>query len=320
MNERISDWDKTTLVVDHRAPLVAHGTKGGPGYELLHGEGKLENKDLFDYDHEAILQEDVNAAHFAGFIAHDYSFFTDPGSHDYDPDDETPDDEINYVHWEHLGRYYASGAADTWYSDFEGCRRIRLAANEAAGIDTDHDRLLNETGALDDRDRVVGTAMLAALAVSPPLDRPLYRGSFYAGADPDEVEAQIRSQDGLDFSVASFTDGEGVADYFADPRLHAVNGGEETEGTQVRYEVEPGAQGILGHVFPKGMKAGDPGHSDEDDADYVESDEALTDFTQGNPREVVTGGHFEIGEIVRDGNRITVRLKQTKVYHPKGQT
>jgi 2'-5' RNA ligase len=298
-----------------------HGTKGQPGYGLLHGDGKLKNKNILSPNQEGILHEDLDNAHFAGFIDHPYSYFTDPGSHFYDPEDEKPDDEINYVHWEHLGRYYASGAGGTWYSDFEGSRRIRTAANESAGLDqTGHDRLLAEAGELDDHDRVVGTSMLAALAVSPPLDRPLYRGSYYAGANPDEVEAQLRGSDGLDFSVASFTDGQGVADYFADPGFYQTNHPDGPQGgTQVMYEVEPGAQGILGHIFQKDMKAGDPGQ-DPDEIDYVESTEANTDWTQGHPREIVTGGHFEVGEIVRDGDRITVRLRQTKVFKPKGQT
>lgn len=44
--ERVSDWDKETLVVDHRAPLVAHGSLGDPGYHALHpgnrGKGKRQ--------------------------------------------------------------------------------------------------------------------------------------------------------------------------------------------------------------------------------------------------------------------------------------
>lgn len=294
-----------------------HGTKGGPGYGLLHGEGKLKNKNLFDENQEGILHEDLDSAHFAGFIDHPYSYFTDPGSHYYDPADEKPPDEINYVHWEHLGRYYASGSGGNWFGDFEDSRRIRRAANASAGLDqTGHDRLLGE-GPVDDHDHVVGTAMLAALAVSPPLDRPLYRGSFYGGANPDEVEAQLRGTDGLDFSVVSFTDGQGVADYFADPGFYRENHPDAPSGgTQVMYEVEPGAQGILGHVFQKDMKAGDPG-SNPDEIDYVESPEANTDFTRARPREVVTGGHFQVGEITRDGSTIHVKLKQTKVFHPK---
>lgn len=320
---RKGSWGPDDINVDQRAHDKQtaghrqdfHGSPGRPGYELLHGGGKLKNKDLFSPEEESSLQEDLDEAHYAGFIDHSYSFFTDPGSHDYDPEDETPEDEINYVHWEGLGRYYASGAGGTWFGDFEDSRRIRRAANESAGLDqSGHDRLLGE-GEVDEHDRVVGTAMLAAVAVSPPLDRPLYRGSFYAGADPDEVEKQLRGTDGLDFSVVSFTDGQGVADYFADPSLYEQGGARESSsGTQVMYVVDPGAQGILGHIFSKDMRAGDPG---QDDADYVNSDEALTDFTQERPREIVTGGHFSVGGITRDGNKITVRLKQTKVYKPK---
>jgi 2'-5' RNA ligase len=313
----VARWTPEEPVTAAGSGLDFHGSPGRPGYELLHGGGRMKNKDLFSPGEEGVLQEDLDEAHFAGFIPHAYSFFTDPGSHDYDPEDKTPEDEINYVHWENLGRYYASGAGDTWFGDFESSRSIRRAANESAGLDqSGHDRLLGE-GEVSEHDKVVGTAMLAAVAVSPPVDRPLYRGSFYAGADPDEVEAQLRSTDGLDFSVVSFTDGQGVADYFADPDLYQANhpGGPQG-GARVMYEVEPGAQGILGHVFSKDMKAGDPGQN-PDEAEYINSDEALTDFTRERPREIVTGGHFQIGEITRDGDTVHVRLKQTKVYRPK---
>lgn len=294
-----------------------HGTKGGPGYELLHGGAKIQPRSLLDEDQEMMLREDLDSAFSSGFTPHSYNAYGDSGSHDYDPDDEdTPDGSVNYVEWEGLARYYASGAGDSWYSDFEGSRRIRRAANELAGLDqTGHDRLLGE-GDTDDYDRNAALGLLMGVATAPRLDRELYRGSFYAGADPDEVEAQLRGTDGLDFSVASFTDGRGVADYFGDPALYALNNpGEAPEGTQVTYIVEPGAQGVLGHVFARDMAAGTPG--DDEDRDYVDTDEALTDWSREHPREIVTGGHFELGEITREGSRITVRLKQTKTYPPK---
>lgn len=296
-----------------------HGTKGQPGYDLLHGGSKLQPKSVLNEDQEMALREDLDKAFYAGFTPHEYNAYADPGSHDYDPDDaELGDDEVNYVEWEGLARYYASGADGTWFGDFEGSRRIRRAANELAGLDqTEHDRLLGE-GGTSDYDRNAALGLLMGVATAPKLDRPLYRGSYYAGADPDEVEAQLRSTSSLDFSVVSFTDGEGVADYFADPEFYQANhpGGPAT-GTQVAYVVEPGAQGVLGHVFSRDMKAGDPGHEDEDEADYIDSDEALTDWTQERPREIVTGGSFEVGEITRAGDLITVQLRQTKTYQPK---
>jgi hypothetical protein len=297
--------------------LPFHGTKGQPGYELLHGDSKVTLTSVLDEDQELALREDLDRAYFGGFTPHEYNAFTDPGSYDYDPDEELEDGQVNYVEWEGLARYYASGAGDAWYSDFEGSRRIRRAANELAGLDqTGHDRLLGDAEP-DDNDRNAALGLLMGVATAPRLDRELYRGSYYAGSDPDEVEAQLRSTDSLDFSVVSFTDGQGVADYFADPSLYEGNSGETgSTGTQVMYVVEPGAQGVLGHVFSKGMQAGDPG-DDPDESEYVESDEALTDWTQERPREIVTGGNFAVGDIVREGNRITVRLRQTRTYPPR---
>lgn len=294
-----------------------HGTKGEPGYELLHGDAKIQPKMLLDESQEMALREDIDKAFYAGFLPHEYNAYTDPGSHDYDPDDEVGEGEVNYVEWEGLARFYASGSDGTWFGDFESSRRVRRAANELAGLDqTGHDLLLGE-GTTNDYDRNAALGLLMGVATARPLDRELYRGSFYEGSDPDEIEAQLRSTDSLDFSVVSFTDGQGVADYFADPSLYEQGVRESTGGTQVMYVVEPGAQGVLGHVFSKDMRAGDPGHEDEDEADYIDSDEALTDWTQERPREIVTGGNFQLGEITRDGSRITVRLKQTQTYPPK---
>ena len=194
----------------------------------------------------------------------------------------------------------------------ESSRRFRRAANALAGLDqTGHDRLLGE-GDVSDDDRVVALAMLTGVAIAPPVARELFRGSYYEGASPDEVEAQLRATPSLDFSVVSFTDGRGVADYFADPSLYQE--GEAQGGTQVMYVMEPGAQGILGHVFAQDMAAGSPG--DEDDRDYVNSDDALTDWSTERPREVITGGSLELGEITRDGDRITVRVRQAKTHPP----
>lgn len=294
-----------------------HGTKGEPGYELLHGDAKIQPKMLLNESQEMALREDIDKAFYAGFLPHEYNAYTDPGSHDYDPDDEVGEGEVNYVEWEGLARFYASGSDGTWFGDFESSRRVRRAANELAGLDqTGHDLLLGE-GTTNDYDRNAALGLLMGVATARPLDRELYRGSFYEGSDPDEIEAQLRSTDSLDFSVVSFTDGQGVADYFADPSLYEQGVRESTGGTQVMYVVEPGAQGVLGHVFSKDMRAGDPGHEDEDEADYIDSDEALTDWTQERPREIVTGGNFQLGEITRDGSRITVRLKQTQTYPPK---
>lgn len=292
-----------------------HGTKGAPGYGLLHGEHKVTTRAFLSEGDEEEIAGDLDNAHVMGFTPHAYNLFADPGTHVYaDYGEEAGPDEVNYVDWEGLSRYYASGAGGHWVGSFEGSRSIRRTANNLAGLDqTGHDRLLGE-GSTDDF-TPQALAMLTGLAAAPRLDRPLYRGSYYEGASPDEVEAQLRSTDSLDFSVVSFTDGLNVADYFADPYLY--QSGEAQGGARVRYELEPGAQGILGHIFPKGMKAGDPGLDDQEDADYVDSDEAFTNFTQDHPREIVTGGNFAIGEITRDGDTIHVKLRQTKVYHPK---
>jgi hypothetical protein len=309
----VARWQPEEPVTAAGAEAFFHGTKGQPGYDLLHGDSKLQTKNLMDESQEMTLREDLDKAFYAGFTSREYNAYTDSGSHDYDPDDELGEGEVNYVEWEGLARYYASGAGDTWYSDFEGSRRIRRAANELAGLDqTGHDLLLGE-GKTSDYDRIAALGLLTGVATAPKLDRELYRGSYYQGADPDEVEAQLKGTDSLDFSVVSFTDGQGVADYFADPSMYQQ--GEATSGTQVMYVVEPGAQGVLGHVFSKDMRAGDPG-DDEDEVEYIDSDEALTDWTQERPREIVTGGRFTVGEVVREGDRITVRLRQTKTHQP----
>jgi hypothetical protein len=308
-----------TEAVNAGGQAFFHGTKGAPGYGLLHGNDKVTTMRFLAEGEEEELQEGLNQAYYNGFTSREYNAYTDSGSYLYDPDDELSEGERNYVDWEGLSRYYASGAGGDWYSNFEGSRNIRREANALAGLDqTGHDRLLGEGDS--SLYRVEALALLTAVASAPPVDRPLYRGSFYEGADPDEIEKQLRSTDSLDFSVVSFTDGQGVADYFADPALYEQGGARESQGgTQVMYEVDPGAQGVLGHIFTKDMRAGNPGEN-EDDADYVNSDEALTDFTTDHPREIITGGNFEVGEIVRDGNRITVRLRQTKTHPPVKET
>lgn len=317
--ERIADWIPETLVVDHRAVTAAgaqlfHGVKGEAGYDLLHGDEKVTPSNVMTEDQEAILQEDLDNAYFAGFNSREYMASADSGSADYDPDDaEIEAGQVNFVEWDGLAQYYASGAGGTWFGDFESARRIRRAANAAAGLDqTGHDMLLGE-GETDDYDHVTAVSLLMGVATAPALDRELYRGSFYAGADPDELEAQLRESGSLDFSVASFTDGRDVADYFADPSLYP--GDEAPSGVRVMYVVEPGAQGILGHAFAKSMRAGYPG--DEDDRDYINSDEALTDLSTEHPREIVSGGRFDIGDITREGDLLTVRLRQTQVYPPQ---
>lgn len=315
-------WLREHLVVDHRAPLTAaafHGTKGEPGYELLHGDEKVTVGDYLTPDQQDILADAADQAYYQGFTPHQYNKFADTSHYDYAEYGQEPGEgETGYVEWEGVARYYASGAGDTWYSDFEGSRRIRRAANELAGLDqSGHDLLLGDEEP-DDYDRAAALALLTGVGSAPRLDRELYRGSYYAGADPDEIESQLRSTDTLDFSVVSFTDGRGVADYFGGRGLYETNNPQgESGGTQVMYVVEPGAQGVLGHIFTKGMNADGPGHEDEDDADYVNSDEALTDWTQDHPREIVTGGRFEIGEVVRDGDRITVRIRQTQTHPPR---
>lgn len=293
-----------------------HGTKGQPGYELLHGDNKVTTRAFLSPGQEENLAEDLDRAYAAGFTKHPYNLFADQGSHVYeDYGEEAGDDEIAYVDWEGLGRYYASGMGGNWVGSFEGSRDIRREANRLAGLDqTGHDRLLGEGPS--EGYRLEALTLLTAVATARPLDRELYRGSFYEGADPDEVEAQLRGTDALDFSVVSFTDGQGVADYFADPSLYEQDFRKSKGGTQVRYTVEPGAQGVLGHMFPKDTAAGTLG-DDEDDLEYTDSDEAATDFSTDHPREIVTGGRFEIGEITRDGNVIQVRLRQTKTYPPK---
>lgn len=296
-----------------------HGTKGQPGYELLHGDAKVTMGNSLTSEQQEILADDLDRAFQAGFLPHEYNRFSDPTYYDYeDYGEEAGEGQVNYVEWEGLSRYYASGAGGYWFGDFENSRDIRRAANALAGLDqTGHDRLLGE-GDTSDYDQAAALALLTGVASAPRLDRELYRGSYFEGADPDEVEAQLRDTGSLDFSVVSFTDGQGVADYFADPHLYEQGGARQSQGgTQVMYTVEPGAQGVLGHVFSKDMQAGDPGHDDEDEADYVDSEEAFTDWSQDRPREIVTGGNFEVGEITRDGNRITVRLRQTKTYPPK---
>lgn len=283
-----------------------HGNKGDPGYHLLHpgkDHPRTNISDFLDESQEDILVEDMDAAMFAGFTNRSYNPRTDPGSSQFDPDEELGDDERDHVDWEGLSRYYASGEGDTWFGDFEDSRKIRRAANELAGLDTSgHDLLLGE-GDTSDFDRVNASVMLMGLATSPPIDQPLYRGTFVEGGDADEIEASLRESDTLDFSLISFTNSQGVAD----PSMY--QGGESRGGTQIMFTLAPGAQGILGHPFPEDMRAGDAGA----ETDY---DEIITNFSPTLPREVVTGGRLRVTEVTRDGNVIRVSITQEHTYNP----
>lgn len=296
-----------------------HGNKGDPGYSLLHpgsGGGNgigISTKDHLNESEEMVLREDLDKAFYAGFTTKDYSAFTDPGSHDYDEDEELEEGRTSVIDYEGLSRFYSS--TGYWFGDFEAARSTRRAANDFVGLDQGkHDLLLGE-GQSSDYDRAQAFGMLMGLATSKPYNNPLMRGSWYEGANPDEIESAFRDQGTMDFSLISFTNSQGVADYFADPGFYSQNdGGGSQGGTQVMFTVEPGAQGIMGRRFNSDMKAGDPGEElndlDDDDPDL------LLDSDPDAAREYVTGGRFEIKEVTRKGDTISVTLAQQYTYNP----
>lgn len=298
--------------------MIRHGNKGDPGYSLLHpGSGGgagigISTKDHLNESEEFALREDIDRAWAAGFIPKDYNAFTDPGSHDYDEDDELDEGQTSVIDYEGLGRYYATSGE--WFGDFERSRDARRAANELVGLDQGtHDLLLGE-GDTNDYTRAQAFGMLMALATSKPYNKPMVRGSWYEGADPDEIEAAFRGQGTMDFSLVSFSNSQGVADYFADPEFYGKDRGGSEGGTQVMFTVEPGAQGIMGRRFNSDMKAGDPG---EELYDLDEDDPQITlDSDPDAAREYVTGGRFKIESVSRDGDTISVSLSQQFTYNP----
>ena len=292
------------------AALLAHGSPGDPGYGLLHGDGNVNN--LMSERQAEIFGEDfANNAYYAGFTR-EYNPFTDKNHPDYDPDEEAGEDEDSRPDWRGLSRFVATGENGFWFGDFESSREIRRAGNQALGLDTTgHDLLLGD-GDTDDYTHVAAMTLLMGIATSPPVDRPLYRGSYIEGSNPGEVEKALRSGgDTMDFSAVSFTNDTGVADYFADPSMYQSGQAQPEGGTQVQFVVQPGAQGVVGRQFPPGMAAGTSGDPDWDGEDH------LTDFSISKPREIVTGGRFSIREITRDGNRLTVNLKQEHTFDPR---
>lgn len=298
--------------------LRRHGNKGGPGYSLLHpgnggGDGiGISTKDHLNSSEEQILQENLSDAFFAGFTSTDYNSRTDPGSHDYDENEELEDGETSVIDYEGLSRYYSS--TGYWFGDFKASRETRRAANELVGLDQGkHDLLLGE-GEVTDYDRTQAFGMLIGLATSKSHDKALVRGSWYEGADPGDIESAFRDQDTMDFSLVSFSNSQGVADYFADPEFYGRDRGGSEGGTQVMFTVDPGAQAIMGRRFNSDMKAGDSGEelNDLDDEDP----ELLLDNDPDAAREYVTGGRFKIKKVTRDGDTISVTLAQQYTYNP----
>jgi phage portal protein BeeE len=301
--------------------ITRHGNKGDPGYSLLHpgsGGGNgigISVKDHLNESENNILDENISDAFYAGVVKQEYNPFTDPGSHDYDEDEDLEDGQTSVIDWAGLGQFYAAGHDQGWYSNFEGSRRLRRAGNELVGLDQgDHDLLLG-SGETNDYDRVTAFGMVLGLATSKPQAGELYRGSYYDGASADDIAGNFTEGGTLDFSLVSFTNSPGVAEYFGDPDLYEKNFGEGTAGGGARlmFTVEPGAQGLLGHPFAEDMKAGDPGtniEEDEDEHDLVKDD------NPDRAREIVTGGRFEIKEVVVDGDTISVRLRQEFTYNP----
>jgi len=302
------------------APKVParHGNKGDPGYSLLHpgaGGGNgigISTKDHLNEGEEMVLREDLDRAWAQGYTPKEYNAYTDPGSHDYDEDDELGEGETSAVDYEGLGRFYASNG--DWFGNFEGSRATRRAANELVGLDQgNHDLLVGE-GESSQYTRAGAFGMLMSLATSKPYAGEMYRGSWYEGADPAELEAAFRDQGSMDFSLVSFTNSQGVADYFADPEFYGKDRGGSQGGTQVMFTLEPGAQGIMGRRFNSDMKAGDPGEElydlDEDDPEIIH------DMDPDHAREYVTGGRMKIKSVKRDGDTISVTLTQEFTYNP----
>lgn len=313
-------WDIGDVVIYKKAVARSsrHGNKGDPGYSLLHpgtggGDGiGINTRDHLNEGEEMALREDLDKAFYAGFTTKEYNAFTDPGSHDYDEDDELSEGETSVVDYEGVSRFYAS--TDYWFGDFNASRHTRRAANELVGLDQGkHDLLLGE-GASSDYTRAQAFGMLMGLATSKPHNQALVRGSWYEGADPDEIESAFNDQATMDFSLVSFSNSQGVADYFADPEFYGRDRGGSEGGTQVMFTVEPGAQAIMGRRFNSDMKAGDPG---EELNDLDEEDpELLLDKDPDAAREYVTGGRFKVKGVAREGDTISVTLTQEYTYNP----
>lgn len=317
VRERISDWTPQTVVIDHRAVTAAafHGTKGEPGYDLLHGGDKVQTSAVLSEHEESILHEELDRAYYAGFNSREYYPYADSGSHLYDPDEELSDGQVNFVEWEGLSRYYAA-SDDHWFGTFATSQETRRAANDIVGIKAgEQDRLIGE-GDPSDYARVTAFSMLMGVATAPQRDMPLVRGSLYEGADPDEIEAAFRSQPTMDFSLISVTNSPGVADYFASPALFENNHARPPgPGTTVRFEIEPGAQAVMGRVFANDTSGDGPGR-ELADLDDDEHEEMMTNTDPDHAREYVTGGRFSVTEVVRDGDSLTVRLKQENTFNP----
>ncbi len=287
--------------------LVAHGSPGDPGYRLLHGGFKQEEVlNGFQVD---FLHEELDKAHSAGLhYGGEYNPYTDPNSPLYDPDDPLEEGQTRHVDWRGLAQHMASGDTDHWFGDFDNSRRIRRAANARLGLaGGQQDPLLGQGPPIDDYDDAVAVAMLAGLATSRPVPQELYRGTYVEGGDPEALEAALRTGT-MDFGLVSFTNSQGVAEYFSDPSMYQQ--GPSQGGTQIMFVAEPGAQGIIGRQFSEGMSAGNPG------IDTYDPLEDLTDLSLSRGREIVTGGRFDVVDVIREDSFITVRLRQQYTYDP----
>lgn len=295
---------------NHVLPLVAHGSPDDPGYRLLHGGVTVQ--DLFSQEQAELLNEEADRAFYAGMhYGGEYLPLEDPGNYEYeeygDPDYELEDNETRQIDWRGVSQHLATGESGRWFGDFESSREIRRAANQTLGLNTtDNDPLLGDGDQPHDDSIMTANAMLMGLATSNPVPQELFRGSYIEGASADDVEAALRTES-MDFSLVSFTNSQNVADYFADSSLYQQ--GEASTGVQVMFIAEPGAQGIVGRQFPSGMRAGDAGEQTETEDDY-------RDLSLTRPREIVTGGRFAVTEVARDGDRITVRIRQEHTFNP----
>lgn len=289
--------------------LEKHGTKGKPGYSLLHPG--LQLSDVLDEDQEMELTDEVmNNTYYGGFTQNEYRAMADPRGRDHedywDPEeDELEDGQVDYVEWNAAARYVASNSS-RWVGNFEESRYVRMEAARLAGVEiSELDPLSGESGQ-EDHATVSAVTLMMGLIDGTTMRDPLYRGTFLQGADPDEVEQAFQT-DYADMPLASFTNSEDTASWFMDPaQYQRWNPNADRSGVTVMYEVAPGAPGVIGYPLDYSPDAEEP------------EDDVIASRTLSIPREVVSGGRFRVAGYTRDGNAFRVQLVHERLYSPTG--
>lgn len=289
--------------------VVKHGTKGKPGYSLLHPGIRLS--DIFDRDQEEELTSEVmDNTYYGGFTSSEYRSMADPRGSDHadywDPEeDELEEGQVDYIQWNAAARYVASNSS-RWVGNFEESRFVRMEAARLAGVEISGlDPLSGESGEGDHATVSAATLMMGLIDGTEMRD-PLYRGTFLQGADADEVEQAFQTEY-ADMPLASFTNSEDTANWFMDPaQYRRWDPNANREGVTVMYEVAPGAPGVIGYPLDYSEDAEEP------------EDDVIVSRSLSIPREVVSGGRFRVAGYTRDGNAFRVQLVHERLYSPTG--